>query len=67
MLVMTFFHPASTFNFAYSSLLSASFLMFSLALSTFSSSFLARNSSSCRLPSSFRLCFYSHSRYYNNP
>jgi hypothetical protein len=64
MLVITFFHPASTFSFARSSLLSTYLRRLSCARCTFSSSFRTWNSYSCRLPSSRRFCLSSHSRSY---
>lgn len=57
----TFFHPASSLSFLYYYLNSSSFLIFSLALSCFSSSFLFKNYYSCLLPSLFLLFFYSYS------
>ena len=62
MLLMTLRHPASTFNFASSYLLIASFLRFSAALSSFSCSVRARYSSNCRLPSALRAVLSCHSR-----
>lgn len=62
--IATFFHPAYSLILTYSCLSFASFSMLSFLRWSFSSSFCSKNSSSCFLASSFRLFFYSYSRFY---